>query len=71
MQSVSFERDGIANAESAPTHKQCHSVEARAKVFKGNEATSRISVNVNCIEDFLEFLRREIVGRNVNDLDLP
>jgi hypothetical protein len=67
---VPFEDDGIANAQAAPTHEQRHRAQAYPQVLNRNETASRVSVVLGGIENSLEFIGREIVGRNLNDLDV-
>src|ERR1700683_333217 len=65
-----FESHRIADAEPAPTHQKGHGAKPRL-IRLHISAAAIASANVGCGDDPLEFGRREIVGWELPDLDLP
>jgi len=70
LQVVAFERDGVANAQPAPAHQQSHGAETGPQVFNGDESAARISVDIGRVEYSLEFVPGEVIGGDLNNLDL-
>jgi len=70
LQVVAFERDGVADAQPAPAHQQSHGAETSPQVLNGDESAARISVDMSRVEYPLEFVPGEVIGGDLNDLDL-
>ena len=70
VQPIPLKSDRVADAESAPAHQQGHGAEPTPDGLDVDHTSPRIPVDVRRVENFLELVAREVVGRDLNDLDL-
>lgn len=70
MEAMPFEGDGISDAQPAPTHQERHRAESRAIRIDINESAPIVTHAVGGVDDAVEFLRREVVRGDLDNLDL-
>lgn len=69
MEAVALKENCVADAQAAPTHEKRKGAETGPGVLNRDVAAARIAVHTRRIENSLELIGREMVGRNLNDLD--
>jgi len=70
LEAVAFESDGVANAQPAPAHQQSHGAETSPQVLDGDKSAAGIPIDISRVEYPLEFVSGEVIGGDLNDLDL-
>jgi hypothetical protein len=69
VQPIPLKSDRVADAESAPAHQQGHGAEPAPDGLDVDHATPWIAIDIRRVKNPMEFVAREIVGRNMNDFD--